>query len=135
MVQSRFQVLVVEDDEELNSLECELLEVHGMRAVSAYTGQEALDRCEDLDVDAVLLDIMLPQKDGFETCRILRERIGNGLPIVMITALDAEDGYRRGVEAGADAYFLKPFDPDELIAKVRELLRRQNGSNGTVLDA
>jgi len=121
-------VLVVEDDEEMNSLERELLEVHGLDTLAAFSGMEALEAYDALIVDAVLLDLMLPKMDGFETCVKLRQRAGQLLPIVMLTALDSEDCRRRGLEVGADAYFTKPFDPGEVVVKIRELLDRSSGS-------
>lgn len=116
--------MVVEDDSEMNALECELLEAHGMRSVSAYTGAEALSVADEHAADAVLLDVMLPELDGFETCRRLRLRSGRGLAIIMVTALDTDDCRQRGFDAGADAYFTKPFDPEEIISTIRMLTAR-----------
>lgn len=115
-------VMVVEDDEEMNELQRELLALHGLDTVPAYTGVEALDVDARCNSQAVLLDVMLPEMDGFETCRRLRSCRGRSLPIVMVTALDTEECRRQGLEAGADAYFAKPFDPDEVIGKIRELI-------------
>ncbi len=119
-------VVVVEDDVEMNQLQCELLDLYGMRAMAAYTGTEALEVVTHNDVDAVLLDVMLPELDGFETCRRLRSALDESLPIIMVTALDNEECRRRGYEAGADAYFAKPFDPDELIETVRILIGKNH---------
>lgn len=132
MTQSRYRVLVVEDDEEMNALEREFLEVHGLETLAAYDGIQAVDVCDSSGVDAVLLDVMLPERDGFETCRQLRERAGRGLPIVMLTALAGDDFTSRGVDAGADAYFTKPFDPDEVVETILQLLDRAGGSPRTV---
>jgi len=121
---SRPIVMVVEDDVEMNDLQRELLDVHGMGAVAAYTGAEALDLFQRCDADAVLLDVMLPEMDGFETCRRLRQTHGTNLPIVMITALDDDDSRRCGMQAGADAYFTKPFDPDQVMQTIRLLMDR-----------
>lgn len=118
---NRFRILVVEDDRELNELQRDLLGVHGMETVAAYSGTEALEACRHNGFDVVLLDVMLPNKDGFDTCRQLCQDAGGRLPIIMITALDSEDCRQRGLEAGASAYFTKPFDPDEVVAKVLEL--------------
>jgi len=115
-------VMIIEDDVEMNHLERELLAVHGLDSVPAYTGQEALDACRESPPDAVLLDLMLPQVDGFETCRRLRESGPRRIPIVIVTALDSEDCRRRGLEVGADAYLCKPFDPDEVVATLQRLL-------------
>jgi DNA-binding response OmpR family regulator len=125
-----FRILVVEDDEEINELECDLLRAHGMEAVPALSGAEALETCGELDFDAIMLDIMLPRRDGFDTCKELRRKWGDKLSIVMITALDGDDCRRRGFEAGADAYFTKPFDPDEVVETLRGLLVRSSGGNG-----
>jgi len=116
-------VLVVEDDVEMNQLERELLDVHGFDSVPAYTGNEALTVCQSRHIDAVLLDLMLPELDGFETCRRLRELDGRRIPVIILSALDSEDSRRRGFECGADAYFAKPFDPDEVIHTTQSLLR------------
>lgn len=123
-------VLVVEDDAEMNSLQREFLAVHGLDAVPAYTGTEALEECPRCHPDAILLDVMLPEMDGFETCRHLREAYGLQLPIVMITALDSDDCRRRGMEAGADAYFTKPFDPKEVVQTIRLLMDRGEKQRG-----
>ncbi len=120
-------VLVVEDDVEMNELQRELLCVHGMDSLAAYDGCEALDILERKQPDAVLLDLMLPRMDGIETCTLLRESKGARLPVVMITALDSEDMRRRGYEAGADAYFAKPFDPDEVIGAIQMLIEQASG--------
>lgn len=121
-------VMVVEDDAEMNDLERELLEVHGLSAVAAYTGREALEVQGRLHADAVLMDIMLPEMDGFEACRRLRVMDsvnGQHLPIIIVSALDSEDCRRRGFEVGANAYFTKPFDPDEIVAAIQSLLPNQ----------
>ena len=114
--------MVVEDDVEMNELHRELLSVHGLAAVAAYSGAEALQIYRSRKADAIMLDIMLPEIDGFETCRQLRQINGHALPIVMVTALDSDDCRRRGYEVGADAYFCKPFDPDELVATLKMLI-------------
>jgi DNA-binding response OmpR family regulator len=122
IMQAKPVVVVVEDDVELNQLQRELLAVHGMDSLPAYSGTEALEICRRCRTDAVLLDLMLPEMDGFETCRNLRRLDDRRLPIVVITALDGEDCRRRGFEVGADAYFAKPFDPDEVIGTLRRLI-------------
>ena len=116
-------IIVVEDDAEMNQLERELLEVSGLDSLPAYTGTQALQLAEQCDADAVLLDIMLPEMDGFETCRQLRGRDGRRIPIIIVTALDSEDCRLRGRQVGADAYLTKPFDPDGLVATLRELIQ------------
>lgn len=120
-------VMVVEDDVEMSELQRDLLDAYGLDSVAAHTGVEALRVLEDCPPDAVLLDIMLPEMDGFEMCRQLRVRNGRTMPVVMLTALDSEDCRRRGYEAGADAYFSKPFDPDEVVQTLRRLLARAEG--------
>ncbi len=115
-------VLVVEDDRELNDLQREFLSLFGLRSVPAYTGAEALDVAAGRMPDAVLLDVMLPELDGFECCRRLRELAGPDLPIVMLTALDGEDCRRRGAEAGASDYITKPFNPDEVVEKLLAMM-------------
>lgn len=116
-------ILVVEDDMEMNELQRELLSLHGMESVPAYSGRQALEVSEQCGVGAILLDVMLPEMDGFETCRQLRQRQnGKYIPIIMLTALDSEDCRQRGFACGADAYFVKPFDPDEVVQKLLTLI-------------
>jgi DNA-binding response OmpR family regulator len=121
-------VLVVEDDTDMNELECQILSMHGFRPVPAFTGREALDAWDRDNVDAILLDIMLPELDGYETCRRIRGSGARQVPIVMVTALDGEESRRLGAEAGADAFFRKPFNPDEVISTLRELLSGGTGA-------
>jgi two-component system, OmpR family, response regulator len=115
-------VLVVEDDVAMNELERELLAVHGFRTAAAYTGKEALDVCDRIQADAVLLDIMLPEMDGYETCLLLRQRHDGHLPIVIVSTLTGDVSRRRGFASGADAYFSKPFDPEEVINTLNHLI-------------
>jgi len=116
-------VLVVEDDPEMNQLQCELLDVNGFDSRPAYTGAEALELCDESNTDAVLLDLMLPEVDGYETCRRLKSQAATDrLPVVMITALDGDDCRQKGIDAGADAYFTKPFDPDQVISTLELLI-------------
>ena len=123
-------IVVVEDDAEMNELERDLLSVHGLDSVAAYSGREALEVSKSCRPDGVLLDLMMPEMDGFETCRRLRDLRGRHLPIVILSALDSDDSRRRGEKAGADAYFTKPFDPDEVVQTLRELLDSRNNGAG-----
>ncbi|MFP4139200.1 MAG: response regulator transcription factor [Planctomycetota bacterium] len=124
-------VLVVEDDIEMNELECELLDVHGLDSRAAYSGPDALDVAAQMDVDGVLLDLMLPEINGFETCLRLRAEEGRTrrMAIVVISALDNDESRRKSFDAGADAYFVKPFDVDEVIDTIQTLIRRRRGSS------
>ncbi len=121
-MEKRPVVMVVEDDAEMNDLERELLEIHGLEAVPAYTGTQALEVFSRCRADVVLLDVMLPEMDGFETCRRLRDFASSRVKVVIVSALDSEDCRRRGYEVGADAYFTKPFDPDEIVSAIQRLI-------------
>ncbi|NLF32184.1 MAG: response regulator [Planctomycetes bacterium] len=117
-------VVVVEDDVEMNALECELLSVYGFRTMSAYTGREAIELCRRTRPDAVLLDVMLPEMDGFETCCRLRDQSDDGsAAIIMVSALAEEASRRRGLASGADAYLTKPFDALQVISTLQSLIR------------
>ena len=123
MASEKLTILVVEDDAEMNELQRELLSLHEMDSIAAYSGVEALELAKEHKPDAVMLDVMLPEMDGFETCQHLRAQQGDRkMPIVMLTALDTEDCRARGFECGADAYFIKPFDPDEVISTIQVLI-------------
>jgi len=115
-------VVIVEDDQEMSRLEQELLALHGLESMCAYDGIEAIDLCQRCNVKAVMLDLMLPKMDGFETCKRLRECLPPRLPIIIVTALDSDDCRQQGFQVGADAYFSKPFDPDEVIHTLERLM-------------
>ncbi len=122
MSEHRPLVLVVEDDVAMNELQQELLSLNGFQTLGAYTGVEALALCEESSADAVLLDIMLPEMDGFETCTRLRRQKNGSLPIVMVSALAGEESRKQGFASGANAYFSKPFDPEEVMHTLRKLI-------------
>jgi two-component system alkaline phosphatase synthesis response regulator PhoP len=118
-------VLVVEDEPELVRALRGYLEQTGYRVVSAGDGQTALTVFRHERPDLILLDLMLPQMDGIEVCRRLRQT--SDVPIIMLTARVEEAERVVGLEVGADDYILKPFSPREVIARVRALLRRVEG--------
>lgn len=119
------RILLVEDDEAIRETTRVVLEDEGYAVEEATTGEQALEVFTRRPSDCVLLDLMLPGTDGFETCRALRGR--SAVPIIMVTARSDTFDVVAGLEAGADDYVTKPFEPKELTARVRALLRRARG--------
>jgi two-component system OmpR family response regulator len=117
------RVLIVEDQPKLAALLARGLREEGHAADVAGRGEDALWMASAAPYDVVVLDIMLPGIDGFETCRELR-RLGVWTPVLMLTARDAVDDRVTGLDAGADDYLTKPFSFDELLARLRALTRR-----------
>jgi two-component system response regulator MprA len=117
------QLLVVDDDRALRDVLRRTLTLSGYEVRQAETGSGALAEIAAAPPDAVVLDIGLPDIDGLEVCRLLR-REGNRIPVLMLTARDAVSDRIDGLDAGADDYLVKPFDVDELRARLRALLRR-----------
>jgi len=117
-------ILVVEDDPVLLRGLKDNFETHGYKVRTANDGQKGLDALLKEPPDLLLLDLMLPRVNGYEICRVARER-NLDLPIIMLTAKGQEDDIVRGLELGADDYVTKPFSIRELIARVRAFLRRQ----------
>jgi two-component system response regulator MprA len=120
------RLLVVDDDRGLRDVLRRALTVAGYEVRLAETGSDALSEVSGGVPDAVVLDIGLPDIDGLEVCRLLR-REGNRVPVLMLTARDAVSDRIDGLDAGADDYLVKPFDVDELKARLRALLRRAGG--------
>ncbi|MBI5840328.1 MAG: response regulator transcription factor [Chloroflexi bacterium] len=118
-------ILVVDDEPKIVRLARDYLEKNGFRVVSAGDGQSALTIARREKPDLVILDLMLPNIDGREVCRILRRE--SDVPIIMLTALAEEVDQVTGLEIGADDYITKPFSPRALVARVRALLRRSKG--------
>ena len=116
------KILVVDDEQSIVELIKFNLEKEDWQVVTAYDGDEALDVFRREKPDLVLLDIMLPIKDGWQVCKELRET--SSVPIIMLTAKGDEPDKIKGLEIGADDYVTKPFSPKELIARVRVALRR-----------
>jgi two-component system OmpR family response regulator len=116
------RVLVVEDEPDLLASVVNALREDGYAVDDAVDGEEGLYKAENYEYDAILLDIMLPKIDGWELLRRLRLR--KKTPVLMLTARDAIRDRVRGLNSGADDYLVKPFDVDELLARVRALIRR-----------
>ena len=123
------RILTVEDDERIRTAVSLALEEEGWEVKETANGEDALVAFAQDPSDVVLIDIMLPGIDGFEVCRRIR-RLGD-VPIVMVTARSDSHDVVAGLEAGADDYLRKPFDPKELSARVRALLRRSRPSESS----
>ena len=126
------RILVVDDEPAVREALRRALQLEGYDVELAGDGVEALERLAVSGVDAVLLDVLMPRLDGLETCRRLR-RDGNALPVLMLTARDAVSDRVAGLDAGADDYVVKPFALEELLARLRALLRRLAPQGGDVL--
>lgn len=116
------RILVVDDEKPIADILQFNLQKEGYEVICAYDGEEALQKVEEIMPDLILLDIMLPQKDGMEVCREVRKKYD--MPIIMLTAKDSEIDKVLGLELGADDYVTKPFSTRELLARVRANLRR-----------
>jgi DNA-binding response OmpR family regulator len=115
-------ILVVDDEVNIRELARMYLEQEGFQIVTAVNGQHALEQVRQDPPSLVVLDLMLPEVDGWEVCRQIRKK--SNLPIIMLTARDDDVDKIVGLELGADDYLTKPFNPRELVARVRAVLRR-----------
>ncbi|ARI78631.1 response regulator transcription factor [Halobacillus mangrovi] len=116
------RILLVDDEQRMLDLLKLYLSPHGFTCDQALSGIEALDKLNDHSYDLVLLDVMMKDIDGFETCRQMRKV--TTIPIIMVTAKDQKQDILQGLHIGADDYITKPFDEDILIARIEALLRR-----------
>lgn len=121
-MQASPHILVVDDDREIRDLLSRFLAKHGFRVTTAANGQEMRRGLEDWQIDLVVLDLMLPGDDGLKLCRETRDR--SRVPIIMLTAMGEETDRIIGLEMGADDYLAKPFNPRELLARIKAVLRR-----------
>jgi len=119
-------ILMIEDDESLAALIAEYLGTMGFKVTTRRTAADGLALLPQEAFDALILDVMLPDSDGFEVCRQVRAR--SDLPILMLTARGDETDRIVGLELGADDYLPKPFNPRELLARLRAILRRRGGA-------
>jgi DNA-binding response OmpR family regulator len=115
-------VLVVDDEPRIIRFVRINLEMEGFRVIEASDGLEALNQVREKMPDMVLLDVMMPEMDGFETLRMIREI--SSVPVIMLTVRSSEEDKVRGLDLGADDYITKPFSPRELVSRVRAVLRR-----------
>jgi len=125
-------ILVVDDEERMARFIRLNLEHDGFEVIEAYRGIEAMQKFRDTLPDVVLLDVMLPDMDGFEVLSMIREI--SSVPVIMLTAKGEEDDRVRGLELGADDYVTKPFSPRELVSRVRAVLRRTEYSGSSPKD-
>ena len=119
-------VLVADDEPRITKLVAIALSEEGFRVVTANGGEQALQKAEEVRPDIVLLDIVMPDLDGIEVMRQLRER--RPVPVILLTAKGSTADKAKGLDLGADDYIAKPFHPDELAARVRAVIRRSGGA-------
>lgn len=122
-------ILVVDDEERMARFIRLNLEHDGFQVIEAYRGMQAIQAMRDEMPDLIILDVMMPDLDGFEVLKMIRE-ISN-VPVIMLTAKGEEDDRVRGLELGADDYVTKPFSPRELVSRVRAVLRRTDATGAT----
>ena len=126
------RLLVVEDEKKLNDLITKKLEKEYYGVDSCFDGEEAVRYVEGTEYDAIILDIMLPKLDGFEVIKRIRAK-KNKVPILLLTARDNIDDKVKGLDCGADDYLVKPFIFEELMARIRVLLRRNSGNADNII--
>lgn len=124
-------VLIIEDDKRIANWVKVYFERAGFSAEVAHDGEAGLDLARFLDPDLIILDLMLPRLDGVDVCRILRR--DSDVPIIMLTAREAHVERIIGLNSGADDYIVKPFDPEEVIARAEAVLRRVRGKTQQIL--
>ena len=126
------KILLAEDEVDLNNVVTRYLKKNGYSVDSVLDGEEALDYLEYGEYDLVILDIMMPKVDGFEVIKKLRNK-GNHTSVLMLTARDSADDKVKGLDLGADDYIVKPFDFNELLARIRAVVRRKYGNSSNRL--
>lgn len=120
------RILVVEDEQDMNRLILKTLKRAGYSVDGCLDGEEALHYLEGTEYDAVLLDVMLPKKNGYELVQLMRQK-GSDTPVLFLTARDSVADRVKGLDLGADDYLVKPFDFEELLARIRALTRKHVG--------
>jgi len=115
-------ILIIDDDEKLNGLLCDYLGNYGYRAIAVSHPGDGLEKLKTDPPDLIILDIMLPDMDGFAVCKTIRR--SHEIPIIMLTARGEVTDRVVGLELGADDYLAKPFEPRELVARIQSVLRR-----------
>jgi DNA-binding response OmpR family regulator len=123
------KILVVDDEESIVEFLVSVLSKENFKVFTAYSGKEAVLQVKETSPDLVLLDLMLPDNDGFSVCKDLRDF--TSVPIIMLTARDEDMDKIIGLEMGADDYIVKPFNPKELVARIKSIFRRVNVINST----
>ena len=126
------KILLVEDEIDLNNIVTKYLKKNGYSVDSVFDGEEALDYLEYGEYDLVILDVMMPKLNGFEVVKELRNK-GNHTSVLMLTARDSADDKVKGLDLGADDYLVKPFDFNELSARIRAVVRRKYGNSSNKL--
>ena len=126
----RRRILVVDDEERMVRFIRMNLEHDGFQVSEAFNGKQAIQKIRDVTPDLILLDVMMPDLDGFEVLETVREV--SQVPVIMLTAKGEEDDRVRGLELGADDYVTKPFSPRELVSRVKAVLRRTEGASGSM---
>lgn len=126
----RRRILVVDDEERMVRFIRMNLEHDGFLVVEAFNGKQAIDKLRESTPDLILLDVMMPDLDGFEVLETIREH--SNVPVIMLTAKGEEDDRVKGLELGADDYVTKPFSPRELVSRVKAVLRRTEGATGSM---
>ena len=126
------RLLVAEDERDLNRLIRKTLEKEGYGVDACFDGEEALYYLEHTDYDGAILDIMMPKRDGLSVLKAIRQK-GSSLPVLFLTAKDSISDRVLGLDSGADDYLIKPFDFDELLARIRVMTRKRTPHTSSVL--
>ncbi len=126
------RVLVVEDERDLNNIITKYLKKNNFNVDNVFDGEEALDYLNSAEYDLVILDVMMPKINGYEVLKTMRKE-NNDTPVLMLTAKDGVDDKVKGLDLGADDYLIKPFDFDELSARIRAITRRKFGNTTNIL--
>ena len=120
-------ILLVDDEPDMLEMLGLRLKKAGYKVITAITGDECLQKAEDKYPDLILLDILLPGISGFEVARQLKKKsVTKDIPVIMVTALIGKDAEKKGLERGADYFISKPFDPEELLVKIKTILEKSN---------
>jgi len=118
------RILLVDDEKDLVETVAFRLEATGYEVIKAYDGQEALDKAKKEKPNLIILDLMLPKMDGYKVCRLLKfDEKYKSIPIILFTARAQEEDKKLGEQVGADAYITKPFEPEALLGKIKELIK------------
>jgi len=126
------KILIIEDNDRLRKSLLDYIRDEGFAADAAEDGEEGLYKAVNWEYDLIVLDVMLPKLDGWELLQRLRQA-GKNMPVIMLTARDALDDRLKGLNCGADDYMVKPFEMEELVARIRATIRRSGGTGNPVL--